>query len=221
MNSSASDQSSPSPGTVPRESSVPAFGAFVRFFLRAIRPWRWAYAGILAGVLFVTAAGYVLPILQKRLINAITTREADGIWFLFCATGVLMLLVRAEAILRQRVVNSTVHKVMFRLKTRIAAAGADDVVRALPHRLDTVLTESVRNFSAGERLRFALAREILRDTRILLVDEATAHLDADNETRFLETVLRVFQTRTVLMIRHTPHPLTDGFPVLRIDAARS
>ena len=102
----------------------------------------------------------------------------------------------------------------------LAAAGADTVVRALPHGLDTVLTESARNFSAGERLRLALARELLRGTRILLLDEATAHLDADNETHFLETVLRVFRDRTVLMIRHTPHPLTDGFPVLQIDASR-
>ena len=50
----------------------------------------------------------------------------------------------------------------------------------------------------------------------LLPDEAAAHLDADNGTRFLETVLRVFRDRTVLMIRHTHHPLTDGFPVLQI-----
>ena len=50
----------------------------------------------------------------------------------------------------------------------------------------------------------------------LLPDEAAAHLDADNETHFLETVLRVFRDRTVLMIRHTHHPLTDGFPVLQI-----
>ena len=50
----------------------------------------------------------------------------------------------------------------------------------------------------------------------LLPDEAAAHLNADNETRFLETVLRVFRDHTVLMIRHTPHPLTDGFSVLQI-----
>ena len=98
----------------------------------------------------------------------------------------------------------------------LEAAGVADIVRALPRGLDTVLTESVRDFSAGERLRLALARELLRGTRVLLLDEATAHLDADNETRFLETVLRVFRDRTVLMIRHTPHPLTDAFPVLHI-----
>jgi len=101
----------------------------------------------------------------------------------------------------------------------LAEAGAESVVRALPHGLDTVLTESARNFSAGERLRFALARELLRGSRMLLLDEATAHLDADNETRFLETILRVFASRTVLMIRHTPHPLTDSFPVIHLGDA--
>jgi len=551
---------------IPQKAPSSRFGTFVRFFLRAIRPWRWVYIGVFAGVLLAIAAGYVLPILQKRLINNLTAREPGGIWLLFVATGALMLLVRSEALLRQRVVNSTVHKVMFSLKSRIAgrlldlppglldqlgggylsgrlgsditqlqvffsntlftvlanllkvaggfvflfilsprtglavllafpcyaflvfrfrkrhytvsrqiselnarnqslftsslgsiglvktnaaedrvggairtgfaretlfrlravrlansfffltgliplvsqgilvavgihlvlkgewtlgslwalncylmnvfsplgqlcgafplaqaglasadrlielenatrepnldsgladfelrgkielrdisfayhpgrpvlsgldltlepgtkllvsgpsgsgkstlfalllgfykplsgailidgrpiddynvralrrkigylgpfpefipsslranlalgcpeppdddtifaaldAACAGSVVRALPHGLDTVLTESVRNFSAGERLRFALARELLRGCSLLLLDEATAHLDADNETHFLETVLRVFASRTVLMIRHTPHSLTDGFPVLHI-----
>ena len=551
---------------VRQEPDIPRLGEFVRFFRRAVHPWRWVYAGVFAGVLVITAAGYVLPIIQKRLINNLTGRESEGIWRLFVVSGLLMLLIRCESLLRQRIVNSTVHKVMFTLKSSITdrlldlprglldqlgggylsgrlaedvtqlqiffsntlftvlanllkvagglvllfflspytglavllvfpcyafllysfrgrhyavsreiselharnqrllasslgnidlvktsaaeervggairtgfaretlfrlravklsnsflfltgliplvcrgilaavgihlilkgqwtlgslwalncyiqnvfnpvgqlcgayplaqtalassarlielqqatreprldsgtddfelkgalelrgltfayhpgrtvldgvdlalepgakllvsgpsgsgkstlfalilgfykpvsgailfdgrplddynvralrrqigylgpfpefipaslranltlgcpeppsddalydaldAAGAGDIVRALPHRLDTVLTESVRNFSAGERLRFALARELLRGTRVLLLDEATAHLDADNETRFLETVLRVFRDRTVLMIRHTPHPLTDPFPVLKI-----
>jgi ABC-type multidrug transport system fused ATPase/permease subunit len=551
---------------IPQDSETPRFGEFLRFFLTATRPWRWIYAGMLAGILLAIAAGYVLPIFQKRLINALTWRESDGIWFLFCATGLLMLFVRSETLLRQRIANSTVHKVMYALRTRItgrlldlppallaqlgggylsgrlnaditqlqiffsntlftffanimkvagglvflfllsprtgaavllvfpfyalllytfrgrhyavsrqvseqnarnqrmvasslgsidlvkstaaesrisgtirtgiaretlfrlravrlantfifltgliplvsqgilaavgiqlvlkgewslgslwalncylmnvfhplgqicgaiplahsalvsaahiielenatcepnldsglddfslrgkielrglsfayhpgrpvldsldlvlepgskllvsgpsgsgkstlfalllgffkpvagtilvdghplsdynvralrrrigylgpvpdfipsslranltlgcaappdddavfaalADAGAESVVRALPHGLDTILTESARNFSAGERLRFALARELLRGCSLLLLDEATAHLDAESETRFLETVLRVFRDRTVLMIRHTPHPLTDPFPVLRL-----
>ncbi|MBR3506252.1 MAG: ABC transporter ATP-binding protein, partial [Lentisphaeria bacterium] len=99
--------------------SSPEAGEFVRFFRRAVRPWRGVYLGMFVGVLLITVAGYVLPIIQKRLINALTGREGDGIWYLFIATGLLMLLIRTEALLRQRVVNSTVHKVMFRLKSRI------------------------------------------------------------------------------------------------------
>lgn len=101
-------------------SSFPRPSEFVRFFLSAIRPWRLIYAGIFVSILFATVAGYVLPILQKRLINALTARESSNIWVLFCATGLLMLFVRSEALLRQRIVNSTVHKVMFLLKSRIS-----------------------------------------------------------------------------------------------------
>ena len=569
MNQTRSSRNNTPCDSVRQAPAIPRAGEFARFFGQAVRPWRWVYAGVLTGVLCITAAGYILPIVQKRLINALTGREADGIWHLFIAAGLLMLLVSCEALLRQRIVNSTVHKVMFTLKSRITdrlldlprglldqlgggylsgrlandisqlqiffsntlftvlanllkvagglvflfilsprtglavllvfpcyaallytfrgrhyavsreiseqharnqrmltsslgsidlvktsaaeervggtirtgfaretlfrlravklantflfltgliplvcqgvlaavgihlilkgewslgslwalncylmnvfhpvsqlcgayppvqtalasaarlielrhatreprldsgvedfeldgavelrkltfayhpgrtvldgidlalapgakllisgpsgsgkstlfalllgfykpvsgsilldgrplddyniralrrqvgylgpfpefipaslranltlgcpvpptdaavfgaldAAGAGDVVRALPNKLDTVLTESVHDFSTGERLRLVLARELLRGTRLLLLDEATAHLDADNETRFLETVLRVFRDRTVLMIRHTPHPLTDPFPVLRIGGA--
>ncbi len=101
------------------DSAVPKPSEFLRFFLSAIRPWRWIYAVILMTVLFSIVAGYVLPLLQKRLINALTAREPNGIWYLFVVTGLLMLLIRSEAILRRRIVNSTVHKVMFLLKSRI------------------------------------------------------------------------------------------------------
>ena len=101
------------------ETAAPRAGVFVRFFLTATRPWQWVYAGMFAGVLLATAAGYALPMLQKRLINSLTEGERDGIWTLFVATGLLMLFVRAETLLRQRVVNSVVQKVVFALKTRI------------------------------------------------------------------------------------------------------
>lgn len=63
-----------------QEAAAPRFGEFLRFFLKAMRPWRWVYAGMFAGVLIATAAGYALPIFQKRLIDVLTLTEGrpDG-----------------------------------------------------------------------------------------------------------------------------------------------
>jgi len=91
------------------------------------------------------------------------------------------------------------------------ASGAD-FIQALPEGIDTVLQEARTNFSFGEQLRLSLARELLRGCDLLLIDEATANLDRANETNFLETVFRVFEGKTILMIRHTSHPLTDSLP---------
>ena len=100
------DQTSASSRVVPPESfpqtpHAPHFREFIRFFRAAIRPWRWVYLAMFAGVLLVTAAGYVLPVVQKRLINALAGRESDGIWALFLAAGALMLLKHQRAGFRE------------------------------------------------------------------------------------------------------------------------
>ena len=67
------------PGSSPRTTRAPTFREFIRFFRAAIRPWRWIYLAMFAGVLLVTAAGYVLPVVQKRLINALAGRESPAV----------------------------------------------------------------------------------------------------------------------------------------------
>lgn len=91
-------------------------------------------------------------------------------------------------------------------------AGIANLVAKLPEGLSTKLDEARTNFSFGEQLRFALARELLRGCDMLLLDEATANLDHAHEDKFLETIFRVFENKTVIMIRHTPHPMTDVLP---------
>ena len=150
-----------------KDAPAPSFRAFARFFLHAVRPWRWVYAGVFLGVLLITAAGYVLPIIQKRLINALTGRESDGIWYLFVAAGLLMLLIRSEALLRQRIVNSTVHKVMFRLKSSIT----DRLLDLPPGLLDQLgggylsgrLANDVTQEGAGFNVDTNIAAIITRD----------------------------------------------------------
>jgi ABC-type multidrug transport system fused ATPase/permease subunit len=84
----------------------------------------------------------------------------------------------------------------------LAACGLEDMVQRLPEGLDTWITESGRNLSAGERQRIALARAIMGYPRILLLDEPTANLDAGSVELFFEVVSRY--PGTVFLATHDP-----------------
>jgi ABC-type multidrug transport system fused ATPase/permease subunit len=82
-----------------------------------------------------------------------------------------------------------------------------DFVRALPDGLDTLMGEDGLKLSGGERQRLALARVFLRDAPILVLDEATAHLDAETEGRVLRAVEAFAAGRSLVVVSHRPAPL--------------
>jgi subfamily B ATP-binding cassette protein MsbA len=82
------------------------------------------------------------------------------------------------------------------------AANAHDFIMRLPDGYDTVLGERGMRLSGGERQRLAIARAVLRDPPILILDEATAHLDAAAERLVQEALARLSTNRTVLVIAH-------------------
>lgn len=83
-------------------------------------------------------------------------------------------------------------------------ANADGFVRALPEGYATCIGENGGRLSGGERQRLSLARAILRDAPIVLLDEATASLDIENELAVKEAVLNLLSRRkTVVMVAHT------------------
>lgn len=71
-----------------------------------------------------------------------------------------------------------------------------------PGLLDLQIREDGSNFSAGERLKLALARELLRDTKVLVLDEATSMLDAESEKKVFELLRGEWKDRTVIFISH-------------------
>ena len=71
-----------------------------------------------------------------------------------------------------------------------------------PDLLDLKIREDGSNFSAGERLKLALARELLRDTKILVLDETTAALDRESENGVFELLRGEWRDRTVIFISH-------------------
>jgi len=104
-----------------------------------------------------------------------------------------------------------------RLEQAAAEAGLAEVVASLPDGLDTVVGEGGWGLSAGQARRVALARAVLRDAPLWVLDEPTAHLDAATEARLLDTLLAASAGRTVVVATHSPALLARADRVLRIE----
>ena len=81
-------------------------------------------------------------------------------------------------------------------------AGVAEIIARLPQGLDTSVGEGGARLSGGERQRIAIARALIKDAPILLVDEATAALDAENQAAIAEALARLRGKRTVIVIAH-------------------
>ena len=82
------------------------------------------------------------------------------------------------------------------------AANCDEFVSRMPQGYDTMIGENGSKLSGGERQRISIARALLKDAPIVLLDEATASLDVENETRVQEALSRLLAGKTVLVIAH-------------------
>ena len=82
------------------------------------------------------------------------------------------------------------------------AANCEEFVRRLPKGYDTPIGENGARLSGGERQRISIARALLKDAPIVLLDEATASLDVENETKVQEALSRLLEGKTVLVIAH-------------------
>jgi ABC-type multidrug transport system fused ATPase/permease subunit len=92
-----------------------------------------------------------------------------------------------------------------------------DWVETLPDRLDTLVGEEGRELSGGQRQRIALARALLADAPVLVLDEPTSHLDPETAERMLDDVLDAADGRSVLLITHRPEGLERMDEVVRLD----
>ena len=82
------------------------------------------------------------------------------------------------------------------------AARCDEFIRKLPKGYQTMIGENGSTLSGGERQRISIARALLKDAPVILLDEATASLDVENESAVQEALSRLLQGKTVLVIAH-------------------
>ncbi|GAA3956225.1 thiol reductant ABC exporter subunit CydD [Gordonia caeni] len=100
------------------------------------------------------------------------------------------------------------------------ASGFDEVLAELPDGLDTVLGAGGAGMSAGQRQRLALTRVLASPASLLLLDEPTAHLDADSEDRVLAAIgERARAGATVVMVAHHAVAVADGDDVIELEGA--
>jgi ABC-type multidrug transport system fused ATPase/permease subunit len=84
----------------------------------------------------------------------------------------------------------------------LTSARLDDLVRSLPDGLDTVVGERGYRLSGGERQRLTIARLLLAQPRVVILDEATAHLDSESEVAVQEALAAALAGRTAIVIAH-------------------
>jgi ATP-binding cassette, subfamily C, bacterial len=102
----------------------------------------------------------------------------------------------------------------------LALASAEALVRQLPDGLDTVVGDRGERLSGGERQRIALARALLREPALLVLDEATSSLDAGNETAILDALAMLHGSMTILVIAHQRSSLRDADQVITVADGR-
>jgi ATP-binding cassette subfamily B protein len=96
-------------------------------------------------------------------------------------------------------------------------ADADHFIRQLPDGYQTVLSERASNLSQGQRQLLSIARAVLSDPAILILDEATSSVDTRTEARIQKSLLRLMQGRTSFVIAHRLSTIRDADNVVVID----
>ena len=99
-------------------------------------------------------------------------------------------------------------------------ANAHEFIESFPDRYETVVGERGVQLSGGQRQRISIARALLKDAPILILDEATSHLDAVNEQQVREALARLMEGRTTLVIAHRLSTVRDADRIVVLDSGR-
>ena len=92
-----------------------------------------------------------------------------------------------------------------------------DFIMALPQDFDTIIGEGGTTLSGGERQRLSIARAIMKDAPIIILDEATANVDPENEKELMEAITELTQEKTVIMIAHRLKTVRRADQILVVD----
>nr|MCR4934548.1 ATP-binding cassette domain-containing protein [Lachnospiraceae bacterium] len=99
-------------------------------------------------------------------------------------------------------------------------AACHDFISALPNGYDTVIGEGGATLSGGERQRIAIARAIMKDAPIIILDEATANVDPENEKELTEAIENLTKKKTIIMIAHRLKTVRHADQIIVVDKGK-
>ncbi len=100
-------------------------------------------------------------------------------------------------------------------------ANCDEFISRLPDGYNTIIGENGAKLSGGERQRISIARAFLKDAPVILLDEATASLDAENETLIQQSLSRLIKNKTVIIIAHRMRTIAGADKIVVIKDGKS
>ena len=95
-----------------------------------------------------------------------------------------------------------------------------DFINKMPEGIDTIIGENGQRLSGGERQRISIARAILKDAPIILLDEATASLDVENESLIQKALSELIKEKTVIVIAHRLRTIRNANKIVLLNAGK-
>lgn len=152
---------------------------------------------------FDTTEGRIL--IGNKDVKEISSKQLmDMVSFVFQDSKLLKTSILENVRMRKK--DATREEVMQALKE----AQCEDIIAKLPDGIDTVIGSSGTYVSGGEAQRLSIARAMLKNAPILILDEATAFADPDNEAKVQEAFSRLSKGKTVIMIAHRLSSIVDA-----------
>jgi ATP-binding cassette subfamily B protein len=125
-----------------------------------------------------------------------------------------------EGSIRENVIYGMTDVPEERVRAALRDANALEFIDRLPHGLDTVVGERGARLSGGQKQRLAIARALIRDPRVLILDEATSSLDSRSEALVQQALTRLVRGRTVFVVAHRLSTIRNADRIVVLDEGR-